>query len=327
MKRYNLERIKVLVTSACNSNCTHCFRSKEKNTEQISFEKLKEIIDFGIDNNCSCYSFSGGEFFTHPNAYDLILYCVSKGVNISILTNALEMDIDFFARMKSKELIAFQVSIDGKPDNHDLRRGKGSYDRTIQNVVELYKLGYKLSEKMVLDENNYRDLEYVLRLPWFSECMVLPVAITGNKNIVFNREYEDTIELVYRRMINVYGDTFHCTGYPHEIAIKYDGRVYPCTEAREHDECLIGNINEQSLRDLLLSYEENDDKWIPCDCIKLPECETCSKSGSCHGGCRLRALRFHGDISKPDPFNCRLFNNAYSDMPIGQLIWGIKTER
>lgn len=101
-------------------------------------------------------------------------------------------------------------------------------------------------------------------------------------------------------------------------------RLYPCTEAREHDECLIGNINEQSLRDLLLSYEENDDKWIPCDCIKLPECETCSKSGSCHGGCRLRALRFHGDISKPDPFNCRLFNNVYSDMPIGQLIWGIK---
>ncbi|MCH5179735.1 MAG: radical SAM protein [Erysipelotrichales bacterium] len=317
----------MLITSACNSNCTHCFRSLDKNTKEIPFGKLKEIVDFGIENNCKQFSFSGGEFFTHPAAYELIDYCLLKNVRISILTNALQINIPFFEKVKNKELISFQISIDGLKEKHDMRRGKGSFEKTIANVKQLHKLGFYLSAKTVLDENNYTDIVDIFQMPWFSNILVLPVALSsqmiGNKIISPEyRSFEQTIELIYKTLVK--NDNYKCRCYPQEIAIKYDGGVYPCTEAREHEEYLIGNITSKSIIDVLNEYELNQENKFVCPKDKIEFCETCLHNSICNHGCRLRALRFYGDIHSPDPFNCRIFFGKHKNIPIGKLFWGEK---
>ena len=324
--KYSFERIKVLITSACNSNCTHCFRNKEKNSTYLTESKLKEIIDFGVKNNCNYFSFSGGEFFTHPFAYGLIDYCVLQKTNINILTNGLDIDIDYFANLQDKELVSFQISIDGLQDKHNERRGEGSFQKTIYNVRKLYSLGYVLSAKTVLDEYNYKDFIDIIKMPWFNRFLVLPVASNQNGFLISDeslREYEKTMTLIYKNQIVYDNSKYQCNCFPKELAIKYDGGVYPCTEAREHGEFLIGNITNKTLEKVLLEYEKKEDK-LRCQSVKVEECESCVSKDICHKGCRLRALRYYGYINAPDPFNCRLFNNENLDVPIGKLFWGEK---
>ncbi len=325
--KYNFERIKVLITSACNSNCTHCFRRTEKNTEELSWENLKEIVDFGIENNCEQFSFSGGEFFTHPSAYELIEYCLSKNVYVSVLTNALQMNIPFFERLKNKELLSFQISVDGLREKHDIRRGAGAFDKTMANVKHLHELGFSLSAKTALDEYNFADITEILQMPWFSRVLILPVAFFAKERInqIISEEYRDfeqVIQLIYKTLVE--NNNYRCRCYPHELAIKYDGGVYPCTEAREHGECLIGNIRNKPLHDILEEYESHPEKKFICPQARVEVCEKCPQHLVCNHGCRLRALRFHGDFLGPDPFNCRVFKDENTDVPIGQLFWGDK---
>ena len=327
--QYNFERIKVLITSACNANCTHCFRRNEKNTSTISFDKIKEIVDFGIGNGCSLFSFSGGEFFTHPDAYNIIDCCINKDVHISILTNGLDINVGYFAQITNRSQIDFQVSVDGLKETHDLRRGKGAFDRTTANVAQLFDLGYKIAAKTVIDENNYKDIIAVFQMPWFSRVLVLPVAFSKQENNMHGvpqwyRDFESIVQLIYKKQAESLTTERRCQCYPIELAIKYDGNVYPCTEAREHNEFLIGNILNKSITDVLADYESNASKKFICPEAHNAVCDNCSANNVCNRGCRLRALRFHGDMSAPDPFNCRIFNNEYLDIPIGQLFWGEK---
>ena len=327
--QYNFERIKVLVTSACNANCTHCFRRNEKNTSTISFDKIKEIVNFGIQNRCSFFSFSGGEFFTHPDAYNSIEYCICNNVHIGILTNGIDINVDYFAQITNKSQIDFQVSVDGLKDIHDFRRGKGAFDCTIKNVTQLCDLGYKIVAKTVIDENNYKDIIAVFQMPWFSRVLVLPVAFSKKSNKMHGmsqeyRDFESTVQLIYKKQAEQLTSERRCQCYPIELAIKYDGNVYPCTEAREHNEFLIGNILNKPITDVLAEYETMENKKFVCPEAHNEICDSCPANNICNRGCRLRALRFYGNISSPDPFNCRIFNNKYLDIPIGQLFWGEK---
>ncbi|MCM1009085.1 MAG: radical SAM protein [Ruminococcus flavefaciens] len=324
-----LERIKVLITSACNSNCTHCFRRADKNTMQISWEKLKEIVDFGIENSCQLFSFSGGEFFTHPHAYDLIGYCLERNVNVSILTNALQIDIPFFKNITDKSKLSFQISIDGLKSKHDLRRGNGAFEQTMVNVKELYNLGYVLSAKTALDEINYIDITEILKMPWFSSFLILPVAFANNANhqqgvSADYKKLEQVIQIIYKNDALRKGVNYRCLCYPHELAIKYDGSVYPCTEAREHNEFMIGNITNKPLRKVIAEYELSPTQKFICPQSDVEVCKTCSQNAVCSHGCRLRALRFTGNFLGVDPFNCRVFKDDFSNIPIGQLFWGEK---
>ncbi len=330
--KYNFNRIKVLVTSACNSNCTHCFRFSDKNIYILPDEKLIEIVNFGIDNGCNNFSFSGGEFFTHPFAYKLIEYCILKKVNISILTNALEIDKLFFKNVFEKELISFQVSIDGMEQKHDLRRGLGSYNKTIENVKFLYNNGYQITAKMVIDEKNYVDLIDVIKLPWFDKVLVLPVADFSGKINHKNKtdsfiEYEKVITYMYRKMATDYNNQYLCNGFPNELAIKYNGDVFPCTEAREHNEYSMGNILKKSIACVIDEYSNKNNNKLNCSQIKVKKCQLCNFKNICQQGCRLRAKHFFESFNAPDPFNCRVFNKEYIDIPIGKLFWGEKNSK
>ena len=327
---FNFYQIKVLVTSACNSNCTHCFRSPDKNKYFLSEAKLIEIVDFAIQNSTQILSFSGGEFFTHPFAYDLLEYCLSKKITTRVLTNGKDLDLSFFENRKDLGFLSMQVSIDGMKNNHDLRRGEGSFDATINNVKKLTKLGIPVTVKTTLDERNYMDVIDVINMPYFSDYIILPVALTSavkgqsRHNPVINEDYEKVMRLIYKKKASSLDKTNRCRVFPQLLAIKYDGGLYPCPEAREHGFFCMGNITNRSLNDTIQDYLNSENAKVMFEHISndIQKCNNCNSKDVCNRGCRVRAYKFHGEFLAPDPFCCKIFNNDFPDIPIGCLFWG-----
>lgn len=331
--RIKLDKIKVLVTSECNLNCTHCFRSFDKHKYFIPNHKLIELVDFAIDTRCESISFSGGEFFSHPFAFDLLNYCYEKKIKVKILTNAVQIgDIGFYKKYIGTDLISFQISLDGMKEKHDARRGSGIFERVMCNVEKLKKLGLHITVSMTVDQDNMYDVLDVLNLSVFDKHNFVPVAFAGEKTKQgrpdmsddLYAEYENIIRILYDRQaenIDVYE---RCRMFPHQLGIKYDGTVYPCAVARDYGIFCMGNINDNSITDIvndfistneakeLLEYKSND----------FEQCKNCKVSDTCNRGCRARAYKFFGKLQAPDPFCCKLYEIDHSDIPINCVFWG-----
>lgn len=329
MGSFEFESIKVFVTSYCNLNCTHCYQYFDKNRYQLQFEKIREIVDFAVENRTKTLDFSGGEFFTHPFAYEILEYCLSKHINVNISTNATNIDMSFFKKHRETDFITIQISIDGTEQTHDARRGRGMYQKAINSARALNKLGFKVSASMALDEANYLDAIEVLNISYFSNVYFLPVALVGaakiNSSESVSLEYEETVYYVMKRT-DCATLPFAEQIFPHVLAIRYDGGVYISPAAADYDLMCFGNINTESLNALIERFYASDDfKQITAvDNDNIEACNKCRVAKKCGRGCRLRALKFFGNMISPDPFYCRIYNNEFNDIPLGRLFWGEK---
>lgn len=327
------DEIKVLVTSGCNLNCTHCFRSEDKNVYSLSNEQLLEIVDFAAYHKTQSLSFSGGEFFVHPFSYQLLEYCFSKHLLVRILTNATDIDTAFFDNDDYKGLVSFQVSVDGTEKTHDRRRGSGSYRAMMRNVEALATMGIGVGASTVLDCYNYRDTLDIISLPYFTSFNFLPMASTNATNRYMDNmshdalsEYEETIRILYQRK-NVHAGTEHrCHMYPQGLGISFDGGVYPCAVARDYGLLKMGNLNEQSLESIIEGFPQTDNGRIVLGylCNDIDECKECADEQRCNRGCRVRALKYFGDILRPDPYCCRIIRGDHKSESINRLFWGEK---
>jgi len=188
-------------------------------------------------------------------------------------------------------------------------------DYASRNTVE--KISFSGGEFFV-HPSSYKVLEYSL------------LKNIPNDNLMFDRSidesYENVIRLIYKKKILAREKNNACKNFPHVMAIKYDGGVYPCPEAREHGFFYMGNVNEKPLEHIIEEYLASDEsaKLFNHALNKINECDGCIANDICNRGCRLRAYKYHGIFLAPDPFCCKIFRNDFSEEQIGKLFWGIK---
>lgn len=328
------DEIKVLVTSGCNLNCTHCFRSESKDEFSLSPKQLIEIVDFAQAHSTQSLSFSGGEFFVHPFAYQLLEYCFTRHLSVKILTNATHIDSSFFASNDYSEYVSFQVSVDGTRLTHDQRRGSGSFDLMMETVQKLAELGITVTASTVLDCYNYRDILDIVKLPYFSSFNFLPMASTNAHNSYMDdmpidvlREYDETIKVLYQREAVFAPASYRCHMFPQGLGINFDGGVFPCAVARDYGMLQMGNLNERSLEDIVRTFPDtpNGKVVLGYQGNYISECDACDAHERCNRGCRVRSLKYHGEILSPDPFCCRIMINKHNNEPINCLFWGKKS--
>ena len=208
MTRVKLDQMKVLVTSECNLNCTHCFRSFDKHKYYITKEKVFEIVDYAIETSCGNISFSGGEFFAHPDAFAILDYCFDKKLKVKLLTNATKLgEFDYYKKYIGTDLLSFQISLDGMRESHDARRGQGMFDLVIGNVRKLKEFGFHVTASMTVDQDNMYDVLDVLELECFDKHNFVPVAYAGERAkserpSIDDKTYKEYENIIYH-MINV----------------------------------------------------------------------------------------------------------------------------
>lgn len=257
-----LSALSVEITRKCNKKCVHCMQGEAQNLS-IS----KEIIDklFKDIDDCKTIYFGGGEVLLE---IDLIDYFVDKLVNskwnttdIQLTTNGTILDnrivdiYDKFCKSGEERLAILRIS-------DDVFHDKGE----IKNAFAYYK-------PLIDEQNRHYDAKKRM-VCWFAskdrESSDLPVIIYSGrgKDFVDNNRSLFTpfgakpviYPYLYNHRIKIENDTICCT-----LGLSANGNIvfFEHSSYEIDDKISMGNILENSLRDILLDH--NDRCLLRCE--------------------------------------------------------------
>jgi MoaA/NifB/PqqE/SkfB family radical SAM enzyme/glycosyltransferase involved in cell wall biosynthesis len=274
--------------------------------EEISFGQIKEVVD-GLSSWGVCgLTLSGGEPFLRKDLLEILNYVTRKVNRVAIDTNLTLIDEKIAIELAKLPYRKFhlQVSLDGATaETHDSIRGvKGCFDKIMNNIRLIHRVNRKMNSDIcmgissVLMRENLSEIIDLVNLAKelrMKNVSIMPVMksnvelrdgndkqVMNNKELQFlNRVIEELIEFKKKSplLINpeyalkLYPDFFQGKVISNSVKcyaglmgpnICPDGEVFIC-------HYLIGNINQNSLKDIWHSMQADKVRKITNNC-KFP---------------------------------------------------------
>jgi len=146
LKELDIKGLKVSVSSVCNMNCEYCFIPKSKVLPKLQretldslkkakkwFSEVRYLTIWGAEPAFGLLKISDiikeGDY-----KFNEIYFATNMTVSPKIYLQALKA---FVGKTKRVRL---QVSLDGYKEMHERTRGRGTWDKIVNNTVELIKL-------------------------------------------------------------------------------------------------------------------------------------------------------------------------------------------
>ncbi len=151
------------VTNSCNSQCKHCYASyyRRDKSGEITTEQARKLILELYKNGCQRVSFAGGEPLLRNDIGELINYVYSLGMSSTLNSNGILVP-QFLEDLKKLDSLA--ISLDGRPEHHDIFRGKGSGEKALKGIMKAVEAGIRVHSNTVLHKHNLDDVDYMLGL-------------------------------------------------------------------------------------------------------------------------------------------------------------------
>lgn len=148
-----LQTIQLEITNKCNLRCKHCYLGKyEENINDIMVENLiSQAKDMGVVN----FDITGGEPLLYPEIEKILSKILEMGMKIVVFTNAVRLPQKVKLLIDKYYGIQFKVSLDGwDAESHDYIRGRGTYNKTIENIKTIKNSNVPVSINVVLNSRN-----------------------------------------------------------------------------------------------------------------------------------------------------------------------------
>lgn len=324
----------IRVTKACNLRCPHCYVNAGKKLEnELSLKEIKSTIDQLAKLKVFSIFFTGGEPFLRKDIVEILKYTDKKGIGIAISTNASVLNKEILEKIKNLRFDLFQISIDGPKKIHEAIRGKGSWQKAIDNI----KLAKSILKKriglgIVIMKNNWKFLDRTIAEGvncGADRITLMCLILSGRANERLNpspRELLKSINKIFKRYKALQTKakfskdttipsalvpkewrekglhkTFAPCSFPYYIAINSNGDVAPCDGLFSYPEMILGNIREKSLLEIWQKSKLLQElrKIDPSDLKGI--CKKCLYRDYCAGGCRAAAYINYRDFRMPDP--------------------------
>lgn len=164
-KKLTIKNAYLEITSRCNLRCIHCYNASGDIAYcDMDLAVLAMLTDFLRDKGLELLSISGGEPLLHPQCRTILEMCKAKQFRVLLATNGLQL-LQNLEALKFVDII--QVSLDGATAAvHDSIRGKGSFERVIDQLKELkqYQLNPKVVLRVTVNKHNYDHIEDIVLL-------------------------------------------------------------------------------------------------------------------------------------------------------------------
>jgi len=325
-------RVYIDVTNACNLRCLHCCSlSGVPGADELTYGELTRIMDQAREMKVNYIVISGGEPMLRPDLFSILGYGREGGFGVTLLTNGTLID-----RAAAREFAALQVrvkiSLDGiSAWTHDFLRGRNNFakacralrllqeegvnERAIHFTIHARNLGDLLKLPRILPGLGVRDVVIGIikpsgRAKEHQELLVPAVLFPYIKQKIGDLSRFDTVNIQSFKDRDWEG--FGCPATCNKFGITASGRSTTCVFFGEA--LLGGSIREHSLQELWEEYRERDAMFVPNS-----YCRSCPALPLSGGGCRARALYFHGDINGRDPYCCaqyekKVFIDSHRDL-------------
>jgi MoaA/NifB/PqqE/SkfB family radical SAM enzyme len=149
LRKESLRTVVLAVTYRCNAKCKHCYAadlSRGKRRE-INTHETKKIIDEIAENNAINININGGEPLLRGDISEIVRYASSKGVVVSLNTNAYLLNKKKFKELRKAGLDSIVISLESLNGNlHDnFTAFPGLFNRAMNAFFYAKEIGIDVS--------------------------------------------------------------------------------------------------------------------------------------------------------------------------------------
>lgn len=156
LKRTQTRVLQINVGKKCNQTCAHCHvNAGPARTELMTRETAERVLEWLAKTNIPVVDITGGAPELNPHFRYLVEEVrrlnrhVMDRCNLTILWESGQEDLAEFLASHQVEIVA-SLPCYG-PDNVDLQRGNGVFEKSIRALQKLNKLGYGHDENLKLN--------------------------------------------------------------------------------------------------------------------------------------------------------------------------------
>lgn len=157
--KYVLEELTIELTGLCNERCVHCYLPTElrRDSTQLPKEKIESLITEFIRLGGKRISLTGGEAFLYNDIWEILGYCDSKGLDISIMSNLIALKDEEICKLSKYSSLSIQTSLYSvRPMVHNsITKVARSCEKTLAAIDKLTKCEIPITISCPLMKNNY----------------------------------------------------------------------------------------------------------------------------------------------------------------------------
>ncbi|MEM2990777.1 MAG: radical SAM protein, partial [Halobacteria archaeon] len=330
------------LTWNCSMRCKFCFVNAPRKLlrNQLNLGEIKRIISELVEMNVLELTITGGDPLLNPMFIEVAKYAKEKGLVVNATINALLID-EKVANELAKNCIGVQVPLHGPASEiHDeLTNTPGSFDKTVQAIKLLVKVGVNITVATTLQKANKDTILDMLPLVKFLGVnswnitelkpigrgdFSMTIPLYERLKIIEELEKEakkNNIRIIAEKPFwfidGRFKDLCHilATEESHKLftrcgarvgrytEITPDGFVYPCdlTLGLRTNIFIAGDLRSQTFKEIWhFSPVLRKIRNIKKEDMH-GKCKACSYFDICGGKCRVLAYRYYGDLYAPDP--------------------------
>ncbi len=281
-KLYRFKKPKLLYmnlepTNCCNYACIMCHHKNMKRKQGfIDFDLFKHMINEMKINNIKTMSLGAyGEPLLHPKIIDILEYALDNDIDISFFSNASLLTKETSKKLLKLPIKKYTFSFEGNTKKtYEKVMYKGNFENAIKNIEEFLRLKEEY-------KNNAFVIIYSLAMPETDK--ELDGIIERWKNKVDAVAISNTVDYAGKVKHGTYmkwkteKERPPCPDLWTGMTFLWNGDVTTCCVDFE-GELVIGNIKEQSLKDIFLGEKMNElrKSHLKKEFHKIPVCDKCN---------------------------------------------------
>lgn len=306
------------VVAACNLTCTHCFAGILPRREKpLTLPEMETLFASMAKMGSFRLGLTGGEPLLRKDIFDIIDLACDHGLHACITTNGLLLTEEIAREFAKRKLVWLNVSLEGATaQTNDLVRGKGTFDRVLEQLKMLSKHA-RFTLAFTIMKTNADEVKACAELAHrvgASTAVFRPLypAGTANRHLAelmpsfeqYNAALADLIEDAGEdyRVIDPFSphlrsetqaitrSNYGCGAGNSVCSISVSGDVNPCSFLGSS--FVAANIREEALETI----------WHESQTFRNMRALPGGTEDTFSGGCRARSLVFQGSINAPDPW-------------------------
>lgn len=324
----------IAISTNCNFACTYCYEQGQvddsqimrKETLQATINWYRKILCKNKYSDCHIVLY-GGEPLLYKDKLMTFVKCMcdiaeelSVNLTYGMITNGSLLNTTILDFLVEHGLNEIQVTLDGSPESHNMRRkfkdGTGTFDIIFQNLKGVLEYNIDLTIRISFDEKNNDDIESLLLMlkdngfarkrtyVYFAPIHQTTSQKTNTCSFCSQnalKDYNKIAELYCKLYKSSYKlgfwvPTCYTNGPCMTVSndsclIAPNGLLYKCVEMIGKDEFSIGNVYDSS-------YAPAYYDFIVADTLNACIANGCKFAPMCGGGCAMEAYIKCGNINK-----------------------------